>query len=57
VRAHLLERAGRTDEACAAYRRAIAATVNVAEQGYLRDRLNLLLTAATVAQATAAEAR
>jgi RNA polymerase sigma factor (sigma-70 family) len=39
VRAHLLERAGRTDEAIDAYRRAIAATVNIAEQRHLRDRL------------------
>jgi len=39
VRAHLLERAGRTDEAIDAYRRAVAATVNVAEQRHLRDRL------------------
>jgi RNA polymerase sigma factor (sigma-70 family) len=39
VRAHLLERAGRTDEAIDAYRRAIAATLNVAEQRHLRDRL------------------
>ncbi|TNC50645.1 RNA polymerase sigma factor [Mumia zhuanghuii] len=42
VRAHLLERTGRTDEAAAAYRRAIAATVNVAEQHHLRDRLRTL---------------
>jgi len=42
VRAHLLERTGRTDEAAAAYRRAIAATVNVAEQHHLRDRLRAL---------------
>ena len=39
VRAHLLERAGRTDEAIDTYRRAVAATVNVAEQRHLRDRL------------------
>jgi predicted RNA polymerase sigma factor len=39
VRAHLLERAGRTDEAIDAYRRAVAATVNVAEQRHLRGRL------------------
>jgi RNA polymerase sigma factor (sigma-70 family) len=39
VRAHLLERAGRRDEAASAYRRAIAATVNVAEQRHLRERL------------------
>lgn len=45
VRAHLLERAGRTDEAAAAYRLAIAATVNVAEQRHLRDRLRGLATA------------
>lgn len=42
VRAHLLERVGRTDAAAAAYRRAIAATVNVAEQRHLRDRLRRL---------------
>ncbi|MFD1826130.1 RNA polymerase sigma factor [Mumia zhuanghuii] len=42
VRAHLLERAGRTDEAATSYRRAIAATVNVAEQRHLRDRLRAL---------------
>ncbi|WP_370618425.1 RNA polymerase sigma factor [Mumia sp. Pv 4-285] len=42
VRAHLLERAGRPEEAAVAYRRAIAATVNVAEQHHLRDRLRRL---------------
>ena len=42
VRAHLLERSGRTDEAAAAYRRAVAATVNVAEQRHLRERLRRL---------------
>ncbi len=42
VRAHLLERAGRVDEAAPAFRRAIAATVNTAEQHYLRDRLRRL---------------
>lgn len=42
VRAHLLERSDRTDEAIAAYRQAIAATVNVTEQQYLRDRLRRL---------------
>jgi predicted RNA polymerase sigma factor len=42
VRAHLLERVGRRDEAAAAYRRAIAATVNVAEQRHLRERLRRL---------------
>ena len=42
VRAHLLERSGRVDEAITAYRRAIAVTVNVAEQQYLRDRLRRL---------------
>src|SRR3954447_13585848 len=42
VRAHLLERAGRRDEAAAAYRCAIAATVNVAEQRHLRERLRRL---------------
>ena len=49
VRAHLLERAGRTDEAVDAYRRAIAATVNVAEQRHLRDRLLRLRSAAASA--------
>ena len=47
VRAHLLERAGRADEAIDAYRRAIAATVNVAEQRHLRDRLIRLQSGAT----------
>ena len=42
VRAHLLERAGRPGEAASAYRRAIAATVNVAEQRHLRERLRQL---------------
>lgn len=42
VRAHLLERAGRTAEATAAYRRAISATINVAEKRYLGDRLRRL---------------
>lgn len=42
VRAHLLERAGRTDEAAEAYRLAIKATLNVAEQHHLRDRLRRL---------------
>jgi len=42
VRAHLLERSDRPDEAISAYRQAIAATVNVAEQQYLRDRLRRL---------------
>ncbi len=42
VRAHLLERAGRTAEAAAAYRRAISATINVAEKRYLGDRLRRL---------------
>lgn len=42
VRAHLLERAGRRDDAAGAYRRAIAATVNVGEQRHLRDRLGRL---------------
>ncbi|MGY1740093.1 MULTISPECIES: RNA polymerase sigma factor [unclassified Blastococcus] len=42
VRAHLLERLGRTGEAAGAYRRAVAATVNVAEQRHLRDRLRRL---------------
>ncbi|KQZ67402.1 RNA polymerase sigma factor [Nocardioides sp. Root151] len=43
VRAHLLERSGRDAEAVAACRRAIAATVNVAEQQHLRDRLRRLV--------------
>ncbi len=42
VRAHLLERSGRTGDAAAAYRRAVAATVNVAEQRHLRERLRRL---------------
>jgi RNA polymerase sigma factor (sigma-70 family) len=42
VRAHLLERSGRPAEAASAYRRAIAATVNVAEQRHLRERLRRL---------------
>ncbi|WP_353510749.1 sigma-70 family RNA polymerase sigma factor [Intrasporangium sp.] len=42
VRAHLLERSGRIDEAIAAYQRAIRVTVNVAEQQYLRHRLHRL---------------
>lgn len=43
VRAHLLERAGRPDAAANAYRRAIAATVNLAEQQHLRHRLRRLV--------------
>lgn len=39
VRAHLQERADRPDEAAAAYRRAVAATINLAEQQHLRHRL------------------
>ncbi|GAA1225520.1 sigma factor-like helix-turn-helix DNA-binding protein [Prauserella halophila] len=42
VRAHLLERSGRAEEAVAAYRRAIAAADNLAEQRHLRDRLRRL---------------
>jgi RNA polymerase sigma factor (sigma-70 family) len=42
VRAHLLERAGRRADAAEAYRRAIASTVNVAEQRHLRGRLRRL---------------
>ncbi|GAA1209039.1 RNA polymerase sigma factor [Prauserella alba] len=42
VRAHLLERSGRADEAVAAYRRAIAAADNLAEQRHLRDRMRRL---------------
>ncbi|HWO63305.1 MAG TPA: DUF6596 domain-containing protein, partial [Umezawaea sp.] len=45
VRAHLLEQAGRTDDAAKAYRRAIATTVNLAEQQHLRHRLRRLTTA------------
>nr|WP_242424688.1 DUF6596 domain-containing protein [Frankia sp. EI5c] len=39
VRAHILEQAGRPDDAVKAYRRAIAATVNLAEQHHLRHRI------------------
>jgi RNA polymerase sigma factor (sigma-70 family) len=46
VRAHLLERAGRPEDAASAYRRAIAATVNAAEQRHLRERLRRLGTPA-----------
>ncbi|OHV45041.1 RNA polymerase subunit sigma-70 [Parafrankia soli] len=42
VRAHLLEQADRPDDAARAYRRAIAATVNLAEQHHLRHRLRRL---------------
>jgi len=42
VRAHLLERAGRTDDAAKAYQRAIAGTVSLAEQHHLRRRLRRL---------------
>ncbi|WP_029429542.1 RNA polymerase sigma factor [Blastococcus sp. URHD0036] len=42
VRAHLLERSGRTAEAAEAYRGAIAATLNVAEQRHLQERLRRL---------------
>ncbi|WNV84681.1 DUF6596 domain-containing protein [Umezawaea sp. Da 62-37] len=45
VRAHLLEQAGRTDDAANAYRRAIATTVNLAEQQHLRHRLRRLTSA------------
>lgn len=44
VRAHLLERADRLDDAAKAYRRAIADTVNLAEQRHLRHRLQRLAT-------------
>ncbi|MCK9903207.1 RNA polymerase subunit sigma-70 [Parafrankia colletiae] len=47
VRAHLLEQAGRPDDAATAYRRAIAATVNLAEQRHLRHRLRRLSDAHT----------
>ncbi|HEX6343831.1 RNA polymerase sigma factor [Umezawaea sp.] len=47
VRAHLLERAGRTDGAADAYRRAIATTVNLAERQHLRHRLRRLTSADT----------
>lgn len=39
ARADLLRRAGRKDEATAAYRRALALTGNRAEQGFLKRRL------------------
>jgi RNA polymerase sigma factor (sigma-70 family) len=42
VRAHLLERADRPSEAAQAFRRAIATTVNLAEQQHLRNRLRHL---------------
>ncbi|WP_248812221.1 hypothetical protein [Frankia sp. AgPm24] len=42
VRAHLLERAGRTADAAETYRRAIAATISLAEQHHLRRRLRRL---------------
>lgn len=42
VRAHLLERSGRGEEAVAAYRRAIADAVGLAEQRHLRSRLRRL---------------
>ena len=45
VRAHLLERSGRIGDAIEAYRKAIAATINVAEQRYLRYRLQRLVAA------------
>ncbi|MFD7024014.1 RNA polymerase sigma factor [Promicromonospora sukumoe] len=44
VRAHLLERQGRTTEAADAYRRAARATRNLAEQQYLNRRLRALAT-------------
>nr|WP_156000922.1 sigma-70 family RNA polymerase sigma factor [Streptomonospora sp. PA3] len=42
VRAHLLEQADRPADAAEAYRRAAAATVNLAEQRHLRHRLRRL---------------
>jgi predicted RNA polymerase sigma factor len=42
VRAHLLERADRPSDAAQAYRRAIATTVNLAEQQHLRNQLRHL---------------
>jgi len=42
TRADLLRRAGRADEAAAAYREAIAATQNAAERGFLEARLAAL---------------
>lgn len=39
ARADVLRRAGRIDEACAAYRRAIELTDNLAERGFLERRL------------------
>ena len=43
VRAHLLERLGRSDEAAAAYRQAIKQTRNIAEWRHLHIRLRRLL--------------
>ncbi|KHL16038.1 RNA polymerase sigma factor (sigma-70 family) [Mumia flava] len=43
VRAHLLEREGRTNDAVRAYRDAARATLNVAEQRYLRERARRLV--------------
>jgi RNA polymerase sigma-70 factor (ECF subfamily) len=42
TRADLLRRLGRTDEAAAAYRRALELTANEAEQAFLRGRLGAL---------------
>ncbi|MFD7311657.1 RNA polymerase sigma factor [Promicromonospora sp. NPDC059942] len=42
VRAHLLERLGRTTEAADAYRQAARSTLNLAEQQYLQRRLRAL---------------
>jgi RNA polymerase sigma-70 factor (ECF subfamily) len=42
IRADLLTRIGRTDEAAAAYAEAIARTANEAEQAFLRRRLAAL---------------
>ncbi|MDT4931909.1 MAG: hypothetical protein QOF92_4776, partial [Pseudonocardiales bacterium] len=42
VRGHLLERADRPTDAARAYRRAIATTVNLAEQQHLRNQLRHL---------------
>ncbi len=44
VRAHLLERAGRVEEAVAAYREAAATTLNAAERQYLVQRRHRLET-------------
>jgi len=42
ARADLLQRLGRYDEACAAYREALASTGNSVERGFLRHRLDAI---------------